>query len=229
VDQSGKPEYQIDLFVAHIDTSRTGLDALRFCRLAGGGGLDIPQAIAVDGQGSIWLAGYTTSSDFPVSANAYRREWAGETDAFLMHFDLSKPLSEQITYGTYVGAGATDLAYDLALMPNGKVALTGYTLSTDFPFLDSNQNGTGQAVNAFVTVLDTTKGENAALVLSRPVGGSSIDVGTSLAIAPDGGIYIVGLTSSPDMPVTNGTTKVSARGAEQSYLVKVAVPVAANQ
>jgi hypothetical protein len=156
------------------------------------------------------------------------KEFAGETDVFLTHFDLTKPLSEQITYGTYLGAGNTDLAYDLALMPNSRVALTGYTLSTDFPFLDSSQTGTGQAVNAFVTVIDTTRAENAALVLSRPVGGSSIDVGTSIAIAPDGGIYIGGLSSSPDLPVTNGSSKVSARGSEQSFLFKVLPPAAAT-
>ncbi|MEP7365560.1 MAG: SBBP repeat-containing protein [Acidobacteriota bacterium] len=224
VDQSGKPDYTIDLFLAQVDTTRSGLDVLRFARLAGGSALDIPQAIAVDGQNSVWLAGYTTSSDFPVTAASYRREFAGETDAFLLHFDLSKPLSEQITYGTYLGAGNTDLAYDLALMPNGRVALTGYTLSSDFPFLDSSTTGTGQAVNAFVTVLDTTRADDAALVLSRPVGGSSIDIANSIAIAPDGGIYIGGLSSSPDLAVTDGSTKVSARGSEQSFLFKVMTP-----
>lgn len=227
VDQSGKADYAIDLFLAQLDTTRSGLDVLRFCRLAGGNGLDVPQGIAVDGQESVWLTGYTTSSDFPVTAGSYRAEFAGETDAFLLHFDVSKPLSEQVVYGTYVGAGDTDLAYDLALMGNGRVALTGYTLSTDFPFLDSSDTGTGQAVNAFVTVLDTTKADNAAMVVSRQVGGSSIDVATSVAVGPDGGIYIAGLSSSPDLPVTDGTSKVSARGSEQSFLFKVTAPAPA--
>ena len=224
VDQSGKPDYAIDLFVAQLDTGRTGLDVLRFARLAGGSGLDIPQAIAVDGNGSVWLTGYTTSSDFPVTGNAHRAVFAGETDVFLIHFDLSRPLSEQITYGTYLGGGSTDVAYDLAAMPNGRFAVTGYTLSSDFPFVDSNQAGAGQAVNAFVTVIDTTQSHGAALVVSRPVGGSSIDVGMGVAVGPDGGIWISGLSSSPDLPVTNGTTKVSARGSEQSFLFKVVPP-----
>lgn len=227
VDQSGKPDYAIDLFVAQLDTGRTGLDVLRFARLAGGSGLDIPQGITLDGNGSVWLTGYTTSSDFPVSANAHRSVFAGETDAFLMHFELSRPLSEQITYGTYLGGGATDVAYDVARMPNGRFAVTGYTLSSDFPFVDSSQAGAGQAVNAFVTVIDSTQSHGAALVLSRPVGGSSIDVGTSVAVGPDGGIWITGLSSSADLPVTNGSSKVSARGSEQSFLFKVVTPVAA--
>jgi hypothetical protein len=200
---------------------------LQFCRLAGGSSLDIPEGIRVDGQNSVWLTGYTTSNDFPTAGASYRREFAGETDVFVMHFDLTKPLSEQIVYGTYLGAGDTDLAYDLALMPNNRVAVTGYTLSTDFPFLDSNQTGKGDAVNAFVTVLDTTKSDNAALVLSRPVGGSSIDIGMSVAVAPDGGIYIAGMSSSSDLPVTDGSTKISARGAEQSFLFKVNPPAPA--
>lgn len=224
VDQSGKPDYAIDLFLAQIDTNQSGLDVLRFARLAGGGGLDIPQGIAVDGDGSVWLTGYTTSIDFPVTANAHRSVFAGETDAFLMHFDMSRPLSEQITYGTYLGGGATDVAYDIAAMSNGRFAVTGYTLSIDFPFVDSSESGAGQAVNAFVTVIDTTRSHGAALVVSRPVGGSSIDVGMSVAVGPDGGIWISGLSSSADLPVTNGTTKVSARGSEQSFLFKVVPP-----
>jgi len=224
VDQSGKPDYTIDLFLAQLDTNRTGLDVLRFARLAGGSALEIPQGIAVNGARGVWLTGYTTSTDFPVTAGAHRVEFAGETDAFLLHFDLSRPLSEQITYGSYLGGGSSDLAYDLALMSNQRVALTGYTLSPDFPFVDSSQSGTGQAVNAFVTVIDTSKSGIPALALSRPVGGSSIDVGTSVAVAPDGGIYIAGLSNSSDLPVTNGSSKVSARGAEQSFLFKVLPP-----
>jgi len=224
VDQGEKGQYAIDAFVAQLDTTRTGLDVLRYARLVGGSGLDSPQDMKVDAQGGVWLAGYTTSADFPVTPTAHRASPAGEADAFLMRLDLSKALGEQITYSSYLGGTGTDIAYGMALVPGGRVALTGYTLSTDFPLVDSTPGGRGQAVDAFVTVIDPARAEGAALVVSRPVGGGSIDVGMSVAVAPDGGLYLTGLSNSSDLPVTDGSSKVSARGAEQSFLFKVTAP-----
>lgn len=224
VDQGEKAQYAIDGFVAQLDTNRTGLDVLRYARLVGGSGLDSPQDMKVDAEGGVWLAGYTTSTDFPVTPTAHRASPAGEADVFLMRLDLSKPLGEQITYSSYLGGTGTDIAYGIALVPGGRVALTGYTLSTDFPLVDSTATGRGQAVDAFVTVIDPARPEGAALVVSRPVGGGSIDVGYGVAVAPDGGLFITGLSNSSDLPVTDGSSKVSARGAEQSFLFKVTAP-----
>jgi len=224
VDQGEKAANTIDLFVANLDTGRTGLDVLRYARLAGGSALDAPQDMAIDAEGGVWLTGYTTSTDFPVTETAHRTGWAGEADVFLTRFDLSKPLNEQITYSTYLGGRGTDIAYGMALMPGGRVALTGYTLSGDFPLVDSAAAGSTEAVNAFVTVIDPALSAGAALAISRPVGGSSIDVGMSVALAPDGSLFVTGLSNSADLPVTDGSAKTSARGAEQSFLFKVRLP-----
>ncbi len=229
VDQGEKPAYTIDAFLVNLDTNRSGLDALRFGRLAGGGGLDVPVAVKVDARGGVWLAGYTTSQDFPATATAHRRAPAGESDVFLTRFDLGKSLNEQITYSTYLGGNGTDVAYGMALLPDGQVAVTGYTLSADYPYLDNAPGRPVEAVDAFLTVLDPSLSEGAALVVSRSIGGGSIDVATSVAVGPDGGLYVAGLSNSSDLPVTNGSAKISAQGAEQSFLFKLMPPPAAKR
>ena len=58
----------------------------------------------------------------------------------------------------------------LALDPSGRVVLSGYTLSTNFPVTSSAfQTKYGGNTDAFISVLDTAKGE---LVYSTYFGGA---------------------------------------------------------
>src|SRR5207248_172639 len=52
----------------------------------GGHGHDFGTAIAFDGQGNIYVAGYTYSTDFPTHS-AYQSTLSGSSDAFLSKID----------------------------------------------------------------------------------------------------------------------------------------------
>ncbi len=67
-----------DAFVAEFDTN----GALVFCTYLGGGGSQSGQGIAVDLSGNIFVAGCTSSTNFPV-ANALQATNAGGYDAFV--------------------------------------------------------------------------------------------------------------------------------------------------
>jgi hypothetical protein len=68
------PAGDADGFVAKINATGT---ALVYATLLGGSGLDSANGIAVDQAGYAYITGSTESSDFPVTANGYRREHRG--------------------------------------------------------------------------------------------------------------------------------------------------------
>ena len=65
VEKSGEGLSRVfGVTVPVADLNSAGAD-LRFSTYLGGSGADVPRALAVDGQGSAYLAGWTTSQDFP--------------------------------------------------------------------------------------------------------------------------------------------------------------------
>ncbi|MBI4873014.1 MAG: SBBP repeat-containing protein, partial [Acidobacteria bacterium] len=198
------------------------LDGLLYGTYLGGDGLDVAQALKLDGAGGLWLAGYTLSRDFPVTPNAYRTFNAGVSDVFLTRLDLSRLRSrEAISYSTYLGGVDTDVLYGLALAPGGRIALAGYTYSADFPRVGSSASAPMLA-DAFVALLDPAIPGPGALAYSAVIGGIYIDTATGVAVDASGRILVSGYTNSPDLPVTDGSKKPSPPGATQSFVVQVA-------
>jgi hypothetical protein len=104
--------------------------SLVFSTMFGGAGSASATGLAVDVDGSIWVGGGTTSTDFPVTAGAVRSTLNGFADAFVAHFS---PGGTSVLYGTYVGGNQSDSALDLALDMSGDVYIAGQTYSPDFP------------------------------------------------------------------------------------------------
>lgn len=118
-----------DVFAAKV----TSIGGLLFSTYLGGSGVDVGNAIAVDPSGSIYVAGYTYSTDFPVTVPAVQADNAGGCDAFL--FKLS-PAGDTLLYATYLGGSGSDTASAIALDSRGNVYLAGWTLSTNFPVVN---------------------------------------------------------------------------------------------
>ena len=87
--------------------------------------------------------------------------------------------------------------------PSGHVAVTGFTLSNDFPVtpdaLQSAQAGNG---DVFLTILDPNAQDfTQALVYSTYFGGSDGDVAYDMRRDAAGKYYLCGYTLSLDLPV----------------------------
>ncbi len=213
-----------DAFLAKLDLTKTGLDTLVYASYLGGSGLDLAQSMAMDASGGIWLTGYTLSPDFPVTPDAYQPVYGGgAADAFLARVDLSRPPAEIITYGTYFGGSGTDIAYGLALLGNGKAAITGYTLSNNLPVIGAPASGETRALmaDAFVAVLDTSVPGVGGLAFSTYFGGTNQDVGLNIAPDPAGNFYVVGYSYSRSLPVTDGNQKRSPFGSSSGFLLRL--------
>jgi hypothetical protein len=99
----------------------------------------------VDGT-NVYVAGYTTSTDFPV-LGAIQPLSGGSYDAFVAKLDWNGAS----TWATYLGGTLTDAANALALDGAGGVYVAGQTLSSDFPLLGAIQTVNHGNFSAFLT------------------------------------------------------------------------------
>jgi hypothetical protein len=203
-----------DVFLARIDTSRPSLDALTYATYFGGTGYDVVNAIAMDPEGGLILAGYTFSNDLPLAGAAFQTANAGDTDMFVARFDFSQPVTQSLTYSSYLGGSATDVAYGLGLDRQGRVLLAGYTMSASFPVTPgASQRGFGGAIDAVVSVLDFEDG----LTYSSFLGGVGMDVGYGVAANAQGNMIVAGTTSTRAFPVVGSAWKAHAEGLSEAF------------
>ena len=95
----------------------------------GGSAVDWASAIAVDGEGSAYVTGVTTSTDFPTKS-PYQAASGGGEDAFVTKLT---PTGNGLVYSTYLGGVGNERAYKIAVDSAGSAYVTGETASTNFP------------------------------------------------------------------------------------------------
>jgi len=115
-----------DVFLSKLDPNGN----LVFTDTFAGKGIDQGTAVAVDPSGNIYIAGTTTSSDFPLS-NALQTQSNALGTGFVLKLSND---GAAILYSTYFGGTlGTSAVTALATDFQGNLYLTGTTTSTDFP------------------------------------------------------------------------------------------------
>ena len=90
------------------------------------------QSLAVDSSGSVYVTGYTKSTDFPIQ-NAFQptaKRLDGYYNAYVTKLNAS---GSALVYSTYLGGSVFDMGYSIAVDSNGSAYVAGWTLSPDFP------------------------------------------------------------------------------------------------
>ena len=197
----------MDAFIAKLSPDGS---KLLYCTYLGGDGLDMATAIAVDGFGNVFVTGWTTSTNFPVSPGALQPVLAGSFDAFVASLDATG----RLRFATYLGGSGDDHGAGLALDPQGGVYVTGPTASTNFmsgptPHLLGKAGLPGGESDAFVAKLS---GDGSKMIYLALVGGSSAEDAAAIAVDSQGGAYIYGNTTSDDFPVTANCLQPARRG-----------------
>ncbi|MBV6433564.1 MAG: hypothetical protein IANPNBLG_03742 [Bryobacteraceae bacterium] len=210
-----------DGFIAKVDVTKSGLDALVYVSYIGGSGLDVPQAMALDAKGGVVLAGYTLSADFPVTARAFQSQPAGMADVFVSRLDVTLPPLEQVTFSSYLGGSQTDILQGMALDSAGHVFLSGYTFSNDFPARGALQDVFGGQVDGFLTEFDLSGTIESSVVYSTYLGGSGQDVPYGLAVDAKGVAYVSGITDSTNYPVSGGAKQTVTGGAGDAFVSQI--------
>ncbi len=204
--------------------------SLVYCGFIGGQGAEEGSGIALDSEGSAYIAGVTTSSEtsFPLSVGPDLTFNGGSEDAFIAKV---APDGTGLVYCGYIGGSAADGALKIAVDASGSAYVAGYTNSDEstFPVVtgpDLTYNGYPDAFVAKVDPAGTT------LVYCGYIGGEWLDTAMGIAVDGLGNAYVSGATASdqktfpvkagPDLTF-NGQTydafvaKVDATGTELAY------------
>ena len=159
----------------------------------GGSDMDVPVALTVDSKGAVYVAGHTTSPDFPVDAP--RIGPRGVSSVFVVKYAPGGAVSYSVLAGGSSGVMASALAAD----DGGNAYIIGSTDSTDLP----------TTPGVFKTALEITDpwsgfltklSPSASAVFTTYLGASA----TSIVIGPTGELVISGTGSAPFLASPNG-------------------------
>jgi len=202
-----------DAFAAKINPA--GSD-LVYSTYLGGLFFDAGDAIALDETGAAYVAGFTGSSDFPSTPDAFQTRVAGGTDAFVVKLS---PAGDAILFGTFLGGVSGEESWSLERTADGSLFLVGQTSSSSFPTtpgaFDRTYDGIG---DAFIAKFDP---DGRRLAYASYLGGIGADTATSIALDPAGAMYVAGFTSSEDFPTRPNAADASYGRGGDAFLVKV--------
>jgi hypothetical protein len=181
-----------DAFVTKLNPAG---NALVYSTYLGGDSSEVGRSIAVDGAGSAYVTGVTSSADFPTATPFDGSFSGGSADAFVTKLN---PAGNTLAYSTYLGGASGDGGYGIAVDGVGSAYVTGGTNSSNFPtatpFDGSFNGGTG---DAFVTKLNPAGN---TLAYSTYLGGNNYDYGNDIAVDGAGSAYLTGGTNSSNFP-----------------------------
>ncbi len=164
----------------------------------GGSCVDAAYGVAVDGEGSAYLAGTTLSSDFPTTAGCLMPTKPGQsTTGFVAKVSRD---GASLTFSTYLGGGGADQAMAIGVDAGGSAVVVGGTESPDFPVARAFQPTLAGTQDAFIARLDPS---GSHLVFGTFLGGRQWDSATAVALDTNGHAYVVGSTASTDFPMSH--------------------------
>ncbi|MBN1269686.1 MAG: SBBP repeat-containing protein [Kiritimatiellae bacterium] len=175
-----------------------------------GSGHDYP-CVAVTPEGIACFGGATTSTNYPVTPNAYQAVHAGPSpgswDAVISVFSAD---GSSLTYSTFLGGSEDiDQLTDIAIGGDGAITVVGLTQSDNFPVTNAVQSAISGQPDLFVTRF-TPAGD--ALEFSTYLGGWDWDYGEGVAVGEDGSVVVVGISVSVNYPVFKAFQPTNAGG-----------------
>jgi hypothetical protein len=201
-------------FLSEINTNLSGTSSLIYSTFLGGRVQDSGNGVAIDPEGNACITGFTESSNFPVTSNAFSTGLTGIENVFISKINTSLSGASSLIYSSFLGGSYADAGEWITIDTAGFIYITGYTESSDFPVTsgafqtinNSTTSGGGDG-NAFLTKMDINSFSTTALLYSTFLGGSGDkngdgDVSWGIVVDTSGNAYISGFTSSTDFPVT---------------------------
>jgi len=184
--------------VGHYDnTKNLVIDPVVYFSFLGTAGSDEVKSMKIASDGSVIVAGWTSSGTFPTTTGSYQETSnSGDTEAFITRLN---PTMSSIIYSTYLGGSGADTINKIVLDVDNNIYTVGTTSSGDFPTsaVAFNKTFRGQS-DVFVTKLNF----DGTLRFSTLYGGSGVEYGLSIAINANNEPIITGGTYSTNLQTT---------------------------
>lgn len=219
-----------NVFVSEFNS--TG-NALQYSTYLGGHGAtsgantqsEIGWSIAVDSADKAYVTGSTSSPDFPTTSGSFQSTYPTTCCngvAFVAKFDSSKSGAASLVYSTFVSGSHGSDSHVIAVDAAGEAVIAGSNASTDYPVTSgafqtttlSTQGGDGG--DGTLTKLNSA---GTGLLYSTYIGGSKASPINSVALGPNGRIYLAGRTEASDFPTTAGAFSRSFHGGSLNGLM----------
>ena len=180
----------------------------------GGSGDDFGSACHADASGSLYIAGYTNSTN-NITAGGAQNTFAGGTDAFLVKFDATG----NRLWGTYYGGPGNERGFGGCVTdPAGNVYLSGWSTSTTGIAAGSGfQMSNAGSADAFITKFDAAGN----VLWGTYYGGNDADQPYDCHMDASGTLYVAGYTASASGIATGTGFQTTYAGNSDAFLVKI--------
>jgi hypothetical protein len=191
--------YTYDAVILKFDASGD----LIYSTFLGGSSNDYAYSVIANADGSVYVGGGTSSSDFPVTTGAYQTKWGGGSDGFLVKISND---GSQLLYSTYLGGAADESVQSLLLNTDGTLWIGGDASGAGLtPSATAAQKAAAGNDNYFLAKAVFNVNGALSLPYLTFLGGSATgQEGGGVAMTTDsaGNLYLAGGTNSADFPVT---------------------------
>jgi hypothetical protein len=184
----------VDLFVTKLDAQGRQIVFSTFI----GGNLDeYPTTMAMDPAGELYVGGYSASTNFPTTANAFDGTHNGIEDGFFLKLSQT---GNRLIFSSYLGGAGFDVVWGLNIEPGGRVLVTGETSSSDFPTTANAYERTMRGVSDAFVARFTSDGQK--IIASTLLGSFRREYGRAVVPGPGGHLIVAGYSESNNFPST---------------------------
>ena len=190
--------------------------------------------IAVDSAFNIYVAGTTTSANFPLTPapvppattpTPFQATNAGAADVFVTKFDITGTV---VQFSTYLGGSGNDTTGGVAVDAATNVYVVGTTASnTNFPTVATNAVQVGPMGAGNHVFASELSPDGMTLLYSTYLGGDGVDTASGLALDFHAKMYLTGTTTSTNYPVSANALQATPRATNQFFITEID-PIAAD-
>jgi hypothetical protein len=218
-----------DIFVTKLTSDGK---SLVYSTYVGGNKDDIATAAKLATDKGVFVTGYTTSTNFPVTGGAYQSKLKGREDIFILKLSSSGKTIEQ---ATYIGGSDDDRAYAMAVSVANTAFIVGATKSGDFPMVPY-RTGTGGRIldspydrtynGGWDVAVIKFLGDGGKVDYSTYFGGSADDIGRAVTFTADQRIIFAGETykesiTTPSFPISNNAYQATHKGNAEVFIASL--------
>lgn len=218
-DASGERVNQYGFTLGAYDTSRPlVIDPLLASTYLGGSGGEFINAMAISASdGTIYVTGITSSTNFPTTGGAPQPALATADDGFVSQFN---PALTVLLGSTYFGGDGNDTPRAIAVLATSAVFIAGTTTSTNLPDTATGAQPTPPSAGNTHGFVARFTASLAVLSRASYIGGNADSEAHGL-VAHAGGVLVVGKTLATNLINTAGALQAAKSGSalvEDAYV-----------